>query len=69
MKKADVSNLEPGLYLLRWKSGGASLAAVGVTSDGGRWMAPTNWVSPTEDQKHWRMVEKAQFVDIRTPVQ
>lgn len=59
MKKADVRNLVPGLYLLHWKSGGKSLAAVGMTCSGGRWMAPINWEFPTEDQKHWRVVKNA----------
>ena len=35
-----------GLYRIHWKSGGDSLAAIGVTRDGGRWLAPVNWVSP-----------------------
>ncbi len=44
--------LAPGLYRLHWRSGGSSLAAVGITVDGRNWFAPTNWVSPTDDLKH-----------------
>lgn len=37
-----------GLYRIHWRSGGTSLASIGVTPDGGRWVAPTNWVAPAE---------------------
>ena len=43
----------PGLYRVFWKRGGSSLAAVGVTREGGRWLAPINWVEPTLDLKQY----------------
>lgn len=54
MKRADVDKLVPGLYLVRWKEGGRSQAAIGIGSDGRHWLAPINWVAPSFD--HWRLV-------------
>lgn len=48
----------PGLYKVYWKSGGDSLAAVGVLPNGDRWLAPTNWVHPTEKQSVWDGIEQ-----------
>lgn len=59
MRKSDVANITPGLYVLHWKEGGTSLAAVGVTASGGRWMAPVNWIRPSDDPTVWRIVKKA----------
>jgi hypothetical protein len=53
MNGKDVS---PGLYRVYWDEGGYSLAAVGVLSNGDRWLAPINWVHPTENQDYWRQV-------------
>jgi hypothetical protein len=39
---------DPGLYRIHWRDGGNSLASIGVTESGGRWLAPTNWVAPAE---------------------
>ena len=36
-----------GIYRVRWRSGGESIASVGVQSDGDRWIAPANWFKPT----------------------
>jgi len=41
-----VASAELGLYRVHWRSGGSSLAAIGMQSDGSRWLAPTNWVAP-----------------------
>lgn len=60
MRKDEVRSLGPGLYRVYWKSGGYSLAAVGVTADGGRWIAPVNWIAPSVEQKHWRRVERVE---------
>lgn len=65
MKKAEVKNLPLGLYRLHWKKscgGGSSLAAVGMKVDGGRWMAPINWATPTMDDKEWRFVDFAEHI-------
>lgn len=36
-----------GLYRVYWKTGGSSIAAIGMKSDGSNWIAPTNWVAPS----------------------
>ena len=62
MDKAAVKALKLGAYFLHWKSGGLSLAAVGADEFGERWMAPCNWVSPTNNQKFWQQVARAERV-------
>lgn len=51
-----------GLYRVYWKSGGSSLAAVGQLPDGSRWLAPANWVRPTEDPR-WQDIETIERLD------
>ena len=62
----------PGLYRIYWNTGGFSLAAVGMTSDGGRWIAPTNWISPAAiDGKgwtDWRSILRWERIDIPAQV-
>jgi hypothetical protein len=65
MKSDDVKKLGNGFYRIFWKrkfGGGSSLAAVGTTPNGGKWMAPLNWVHPTEDQEYWRKVKHALLI-------
>jgi len=50
--------VKPGLYRVFWKSGGSSLASVGMKADGGMWLAPINWITPTVDQSDWAMVAR-----------
>jgi len=60
MKKKEVLELEHGLYIFHWKSGGTSTAAVGSTRDGARWMAPTNRVSGSSSSRgEWKGVKSA----------
>jgi hypothetical protein len=63
--KSEVEKIAPGLYRIFWKEssgGGESLAAIGITKKGGRWMAPINWVEPTTDAIRWRMVERVELI-------
>lgn len=57
MNRENVQSLPAGIYRIFWKEGGSSIAAVGVTAAGGRWIAPLNWVAPSEDQNVWKKVE------------
>lgn len=59
MTRAEARQMPPGLYRIWWKSGDASYAAVGMLPNGDRWLAPTNWVRPTERQDVWRSVKAA----------
>lgn len=63
MTYVEAQRLDHGLYLLFWKSGGESLAAVGSDSGGRRWFAATNWVSgvPSFD---WRRIDHAVKFDL-----
>ena len=46
MKLSEFYNLPVGLYRLYWKSGGSSIAAIGMNEKGLRWIACVNWVNP-----------------------
>ncbi|MBD8556344.1 hypothetical protein IFT84_17690 [Rhizobium sp. CFBP 8762] len=49
LEKFGSPNVAPlGLYRVHWKSGGNSLAAIGMGSNGDRWIAPTNWIRPAD---------------------
>ena len=61
----EVRGLKNGLYRVWWKSGGYSLAALGVNRDGSRWLAPSNWVAPTDDPD-WATVERMELVERRS---
>jgi len=58
----DIAKVKIGLYHVFWKDGGSSLASVGMTKDGGKWLAPINWVAPTENQDHWKLVDRLQLI-------
>jgi hypothetical protein len=50
MNRKERTQLPLGLYRIEWRnSAGVSLAAVGMTHDGDRWLAPCNWVRPVDD--------------------
>lgn len=60
MRGEKVSKLGHGLYVIFWKSGGLSVAAVGSDRYGNRWFAPTNWISvPTFD---WSLVKSVEMI-------
>ena len=62
----DPSNLDYGIYKIFWKSGGCSLASVGGTYNGTRWLAPTNWTcgegKPFEATTDWGGVAGVEVV-------
>lgn len=51
-----------GLYRVHWKEGGSSLAAIGVTGSGGRWLAPINWVAPDADFVDWASIDRLERI-------
>jgi hypothetical protein len=65
MTKKKVLELKNGVYRIFWREGGSSLAAVGITDSGDRWMAPTNWTALDEKYPKvavthvWREVKSA----------
>ncbi len=66
MKFEEVRRLVPGLYCLSWKSGGESLACVGMLYSGNRWYACANWTLPDGDgipggytEEDWDKVKSA----------
>jgi len=60
--RSELCNCDPGLYRVYWDTGGSSLAAIGVTYNGGRWLAPINWVAPTLDPA-WSRVIRMERID------
>lgn len=43
MSPTEIKKL--GMYLIRWKSGGTSVASVGQDAKGNLWYAPSNWIA------------------------
>lgn len=66
MKIADARALKCGLYVVHWKDGSSSKAAVGMTHSGERWLAPTNWTAPTTDKRAWSLVDRVEPVQPST---
>lgn len=59
-----IERLKPGIYLICWKSGGHSLASVGLDAQGQNWFAPCNWLTvPSYD---WQRVERT--IELQQPV-
>ncbi len=46
MKRKEFHALPCGIYRVFWKDGGESLASIGMSHKGLRWLAPTNWTEP-----------------------
>ena len=46
MKRKDFHSLQCGIYRVFWKNGGDSVASIGMSSKGLRWLAPANWTEP-----------------------
>lgn len=44
MTQQEARQLQLGVYVLLWNSGGHSVVSVGENDYGDRWFAPTNWV-------------------------
>ena len=70
MTKAYWIVLPAGLYRVFWRAdmgGGQSLAAVGVTYNGMRWLAPTNWITVPMDRDRvkdsWNLVERVELIE------
>jgi hypothetical protein len=61
----ETQKLVLGLYWVNWKDGGQSLAAVGQTADGKRWLAPCNWLGynlKTFRADLWRKVAYVELI-------
>lgn len=66
MTKQESKHLQNGLYVIYWKSGGSSLAAVGILHNGERWYAPTNWTNKSTDGiacSKWSGVERVKLIN------
>ena len=70
MTREEVQTLKNGLYLVHWKSGAKSFAAVGIKHNGDRWICCTNWTSAEYEgtdsysQKIWNNVQKVGVIAI-----
>lgn len=63
MTRAEGERLPLGLYFFEWHSGGGSVAAVGMCSNGNRWVAPTNWTFPSSwTAEDWESVKSARLI-------
>lgn len=64
-----------GVYRLFWKSGGFSVASVGMTYDGTRWYAPANWTTGSADASlatvvstDWGRVDRVELIEVNRSV-
>ena len=64
MKKVDSRKLKSGIYKIHWKSGGSSIASIGVMKNGDRWLAPTNWVEPDTSGTSWKNIDRMEKLRI-----
>ena len=55
------NRVKPGLYIIKWKSGGESHASIGMNDNGSNWIAPTNWVSPTK--QGWEIADDVESIE------
>lgn len=65
MKQHEAKLLKLGLYKINWKKkhgGGTSLAAIGMIENGDRWLAPVNWIRPTEKQDVWKWIKSVEII-------
>lgn len=60
LPSVDPATVGHGLYRIWWRSGGDSLAAVGIASNGDRWIAATNWCEATST--NWSEVIRIQAI-------
>lgn len=66
----QMRHRKSGVYRLYWKSGGSSVAAVGMLYDGAKWYAPANWTlgAVDADRAHltgtdWSRIERAELIE------
>lgn len=58
----NFEKLPHGVYKIYWKGGGSSLASIGSTRNGKRWIAPCNWVNDTVTTDHWDSIKKVKLI-------
>lgn len=63
--KINSRDIRPGIYTVFWKSGGTSIAAIGMTESGSRWIAPINWSQPSADQTIFNNIDKLELICIQ----
>jgi len=61
MTNEEAKKLPHGLYIIKWDSGGYSLASVGYDREGNWWFAPCNWTSGSTPDC-WEWVEEARML-------
>ena len=61
MIQKEVQKLSLGLYEIFWKSCGSSLASVGNTREGIRWLAPCNWLN-SGGTGYWHLVKSVKLI-------
>jgi hypothetical protein len=64
MTLAEARKLRIGVYIVHWKSGGASYAAIGQNHDGTPWCTPCNWLGTQHRSTIWRSIESVEPVKI-----
>ena len=55
-------DIKCGIYIIYWKNGGTSVAAIGMMKDGSRWISPTNWITTSKDQHVFNDIKKLELI-------
>ena len=67
MRLKDSHALPVGVYRVHWKSGGYSVASIGMDEAGNRWVAPANWLLSDEDGPDafdiWRKIDRVELIE------
>jgi hypothetical protein len=61
-KSISISKIPLGIYRIKWKSGRSSIAAIGQSESGDRWIAPCNWAEP-DLKPNWTAVVSIELIE------
>jgi len=65
MNRNKVQQLKHGVYRIYWKGcKNYSVASIGSTSDGSRWLAPANWISGhSSEEDTWDRIDHVELIE------
>jgi hypothetical protein len=62
MENSEARKLSNGIYKIKWKGGGSSVAAIGRDRKGDVWLQPANWISTTAPTDYWDNVKSVELI-------
>lgn len=64
MKQPRAVDVPPGVYVIRWTSGGRAVGAIGYDHTGRPWFAPCNWVAGIPCYE-WRRIKEVKPITLQ----